>query len=252
MTLEKLKYYFLFIAIFLVMVNFSACNDSLNECLNGQGRTITKRQGLYDFNNIKVKDNISLTLVNGSVNELEISAGENLIPELGIDIIDNTLVLSNQSTCPMFKDPWKNIEMKISVKDIDTIFVESYGVLRSIEPFVDEVLTIRISDSPATVDMNIDCEFLRLENLSGTGNVNISGTTDLIECFHSGYGKVDLTKLVSRYSYINMQSSNDSYVRGGDVFMFAVLSSIGNVYYYNDPDKIEITTQSSGRLIKLQ
>lgn len=252
MTLEKLKYYFLCIAIFLVMINFSACNDSLNECLNGQGRTITKRQGLYDFNNIRVKDNISLTLANGSINELEITAGENLIPELGINIINNTLVLSNQSTCPMFNDPWKNIRMKITVKDIDTIFVEGYGALKSIEPFAVDALTIRISDSPAVVNMNLDCDFVRLENLSGTGNVNLSGTTDVIECFHSGYGKVDLTKLVSHYSYINMQSSNDSYVRGGEVFFYAVISSIGNVYYYNDPDRIEITTQSSGRLIKLQ
>ncbi len=252
MILEKLKYYLIIIVALMFVTNFSACHDSLNECLNGPGKTITKRQGLYDFKNIRVKDNISLTLVNGSVNELEISAGENLIPELGIDIIKNTLVLSNKSTCPLLNDPWKTIEMKISVKDIDTIFIESYGMLKSIEPFKDEALTIRISNSPAIIDMNIDCEFVRLENFSGTATVNLSGTSNEIECFHSAYGKVDFTKLVSNYCYINMQSSNDSYVRGGEVYFYAVLSSIGNVYYYNDPDRIEITTQSSGRLIKLQ
>lgn len=152
----------------------------------------------------------------------------------------------------MLNDPWQNIEMKISVKDIDTIFIESHGMVKSIQPFEDEALTIRISDSPAFVDMNIDCDFVRLENLSGTGDVNLSGTANVLECFHSAYGRVDLTKLVSHYSYINMQSSNDSYVRGGEIYFYAVLSSIGNVYYYNDPDRIEITTQSSGKLIKLQ
>lgn len=233
-------------------VVITGCHDALNECLNGPGVIKTQRIGLYEFGNVKVKNNISLTIVNGEQFEMAVTAGKNVIPGLGIEILDNTLVLSNNSTCPMLKDPWTKIEILLTVPSIDTIFFEGSGALRSNEVYSDQALTIRISDSPATVDLGLDCDFVRLENLSGTADVKLSGTANVVECFHSAYGRVDLTKLVSDYMYINMQSSNDSYIRGGEIYFFAVLSSIGNVYYYNDPGIIELNTLSSGKLIRLE
>ncbi|MCF8364754.1 MAG: DUF2807 domain-containing protein [Bacteroidales bacterium] len=236
----------------LVIWIFTGCRDSFNECLNGAGSTVTQRIGLYEFENLRVKNNLSLTLRNGENYEMAVTAGENIIPGLGIEIEGNTLVLSNNTTCPMLKDPWTKVEILLTVPHLDTIFLESHGQLLSFGTYSDKSLTIRISDSPATVDLWLECDFLRLENLSGTANIKLAGTAEVVECFHSGYGWVDLTKLVSKSMYINMQSSNDSYVRGGEIYFFAVLGSIGNVYYYNDPGIIELTTSGSGKLIKLK
>lgn len=247
----KLKYQTLFLTILIIIIFSTGCHDSFNECLNGPGKTTTLRMGLYNFGNLKITDNINLTLQNGDNYEIEITAGENIIPMLGININNNTLILSNNSTCPMLKDPWKKIEITLTVPTIDTIFVENHGALSSTSPFIEEDLYLNIYDTPANINLNVACEFLKIENLSGTAQVKISGETKAVECFHSGYGPIDLTQLTSKYMYINMQSSNDSYIRASEVYFYAALNGIGDVYYYNNPQKLDLTTGNTGKLIQL-
>lgn len=237
---------------FVMVLVSTGCRDAFNECLSGPGKTITHRMGLYDFGNVRVRNNISLTIENGAKNELQITGGEHIIPMLGIEITGNTLVLSNKSTCPMLKDPWKNIEMKLTLPHLDTLFVESHGDIKCQGVFSQERLVVRISDCPANIDLNLECSRLRVESMSGTANVNIRGTAEIVNFYHAGYGRADLTKLISDYMYMNMQSSNDSFIRGGELYFYAVIGTIGNVYYYNDPEIIELIVQSTGQLIRLQ
>lgn len=233
-----------------MLLLFSGCRDAFNECLSGPGKLKTKRMGLYSFRNLRIKDNINLTLISGDNYELEITAGENIIPMLGIEIINNTLSLSNRSTCPLLKNPWKGIEMKLTVPRLDTLFVASYGQVKSTIPFIDDYLLISISDSPAEIDLQVDCNFLRVENLSGTAAIKISGNAKNVECYHVGFGKIDFIDLYSKIMSINMQSTNDSHLRGGDNYFYAALSNIGNVYYYNDPLTIDLIRYDSGGLIR--
>jgi hypothetical protein len=243
--------FLLFLGFVIILVS-TGCRDAFNECLSGPGKTTTHRMGLYDFGNVRVRNNISLTIENGVKNELQITGGEHIIPMLGIEIIGNTLILSNKSTCPMLKDPWENIEMKLTLSHLDTLFVESYGDIKCQGEFSQDSLVLRISDSPANVDVNFDCSRLHVESLSGTATVKIRGRAKVVNFYHAGYGRADLTKLISDYMYMNMQSSNDSFIRGGEIYFYAVIGTIGNVYYCNDPEIIDLTLQSTGQLIRLQ
>ena len=243
------------VCLYLVIITLAsiapACRDSFNECLSGPGETISQRIGLYPFRNVKVRDNIGLTLVNGPVCEMEVTAGKNIIPMLGIEIINGTLNLRNNSTCPLLKDPWKTIEVKLTVPDLDTIFIENHGEINSNLPFETDDLVVRISESPSNINLEVKTGYLRVENLTGTGDIAVSGFAEIADCYHAGYGTIDFRHLVCDEVNINTASVNHSYIRAGDDYLFAVVSGEGNIYYHNDPRRLDLKLEGPGRLIRV-
>lgn len=229
----------------------SGCRDSLNKCLSGKGAIVSKRISLYDFQNVRVRDNISLEIINGDHFELEVTAGENLVEELGLQITENTLNIRNSSTCPILKDPWDPIEVRLSVPDLDTLFIENQSDIANTSPFETDDLVIIISESPSNINMEVACEYIRIENLTGTGNIKISGETQVADCYHAAYGTIDLRYLKCTEAIINSISSNHCYVRAGSEYLFAVVGGSGNIYYQYDPDRLDLKQEGSGRLIKI-
>lgn len=234
----------------MLLLFLAGCHDTFNECLNGKGATVTTRIGLYPFGNVSVCDNLELTLTQGSDYMVQITAGENIIPMLGINIKNNTLVLSNESSCPMLKDPWKPIKVVVTAPQFDTLTVKSHVGVFTLLPIRQNEFLIRVRESAAKVQMEVDCQKLSIENIGGTADVTISGRSYRTNCLHAGFGRLDLTQLHSVYMNLGAQSRNDCRVRGGDDYFFVTLRSIGNVYYTNDPQHIELFLESSGQLIK--
>jgi len=240
----------LFITTMIFLLT-AGCNDGINECFSGSGKIITKRIGLYEFRNVVVEDNIGLVLKNGVVCGLEITGGEYILPMLDVSIKANTLYLGNGSTCPMFKKPWDEILIILTAPFLDTLVVKSHGSLKSSGTFRSDSFVMIVKESPADVDINIDCTSFQLQYLSGTGNISITGTLERGTVFHSGYGLLDLTGLITRFLNLNTRSSNHSFVRGGEQYMFVVTGGDGNVYYVNDPLKIEWQKEGRGELIRI-
>lgn len=236
--------------IMLLLLFFAGCHDTFNECLNGKGAIVTQRVGLYPFGNVEVYDNLEVTLVQGSEYMMQVTAGENIIPMLRINNKNNTLVLSNESSCPMLKDPWAPIKVIITAPQFDTLTVKSHADIHTLLPIRQENFLIRVSESAATVQVEVDCEKLVIENIDGTADVTIRGRAYRTNCYHAGFGRLDLTSLNSVYLNLGAQSRNDCRVRGGDDYFFAILRDIGNVYYTNDPQHIEVFIESSGQLIQ--
>lgn len=247
--MRKLPY--IVVSTFVMLLLFLAgCHDTFNECLSGKGATVTERVGLYPFGNVTVYDNLELTLTQDSEYMVQITAGENIIPMLGINIKNNTLVLRNESSCPMLKDPWKPIKVVVTAPQVDTLTIKSHVGVFTLLPIRQDAFLIRVNESAAKVQMEVDCQKLFIENISGTADIAISGRAYRSHCLHAGFGRLDLTQLHSVYMNLGAQSRNDCRVRGGDDYFFVTLRDIGNVYYTNDPQHIELFLESSGQLIK--
>jgi hypothetical protein len=229
----------------------AGCNDGLNECFSGPGQITTKRIGLYEFRNLKVNDNIDLVLENGSDFSAVVTGGENVIPMLEFSIVSNTLHISNNSTCPMFKKPWDNINVLLTVPTLDTLMINSYGSVSCDRPFTSTAMVIIYRESTGNVDINVSCETLRLNYLSGTGDITIRGTAERGFVFHTGFGVVDFTGLTTQFLNLNLQSLNHTYVQGGEQYFFVVTSGPGNVYYSNNPGVIDWYREGTGELIKI-
>jgi hypothetical protein len=235
----------------MVLLLTAGCRDAFNECLSGKGKIKTQRIGLYPFQNVKVRDNISLELLNGPYFEMEVTAGEHVIEGLGVEITNGTLNLRNNSTCPILKDPWDAIIIKLTTPDLDTLFIENHGEIKSIMAFKTDDLVLRISESPSRIKLEVESKFIRVENLTGTGDIAISGYSQTADCYHAGFGTIDFRSLICKEIYINTVSANHCYVRAGEEYLFAVVAGKGNIYYHSDPARLVLQQEGSGRLIKV-
>lgn len=240
-----------FSILLMLLVLLAGCNDGLNECFSGPGQPATRRIGLYEFRNVKVNDNIDLILENGAEFSIVITGGERVIPMLDVSIETSTLHISNYSTCPMFKKPWNTLTVLLTVPTLDTLIIHSYGSVTCDRPFSAEDLVIFYRESPGKVDINVSCETLQLNYLSGTGDIVIRGTAERGFVFHTGFGVIDFTSLTTQFLNLNLRSLNHTYVQGGELYFFVVTGGAGNAYYTNNPGVVEWYKEGTGELIKL-
>ena len=238
------------VGILSVVIN-SCTKDKFNECWSGSGTPSSEQRGLYSFRNVAVYDNIDLHIVQGEGYDVKIEAGENIIPMITTRIGLDKLVIRNESTCPMFKDPWKGVAVTLTVPKFDTLEIYSHGKVTCADSLRMENVKVYISENTGKVDLSFSVFRLNVSYNSGTSHVFIRGKAHTGIFYTSAYGPMDCTAFYPIFMIINSNSTNDCYISSGEKLLDAKITGIGNIYYRGEPLKIIEDYHSSGRLIKL-
>ena len=229
----------------------SCSKDKLNECLNGRGPTTEDNRGLYPFGNISVHDNISLKIIQGSYYKAVIRTGENVIPSIATRIENNTLIIRNESVCPMFTDPWDNVEVEIYMPDIDTIYIQTSGDVTMDTAFKTEFALVKIKESSGNINLSFDVFRLNVHYLSGTANVCVNGTGRDGVFYCAAYGVLDTRGFNTKRTSINSNSTNNCFVSSGILTLDVKITNMGDVYYINQPVNLIEIIEGTGKLIRL-
>lgn len=247
----SIQKYPVIIFIFLGVFCFSACHDAFNECLSGSGDPTVEKRKMYPFRDLEVHDNLELKIVQSDEYAVIISAGNKIIPMINTRITYHRLLISNESTCPLLKDPWKPVKIEVRMPDLDSLFIKSQGEVRIPQAFDTENLYVRISESAAQISLNLDVWKFRIQNEIGTADVKVSGTCRDGFVYNNGYGVVDCLEVSSVFMIVNSNSTNQTYVRAGEKLLDAKITFTGNIYYQGTPDTIIRSILGSGQLLRL-
>jgi hypothetical protein len=240
------------VIILIAALSLVSCEgDLLNECLSGRGNPFTEKRGLYRFGNIAVYDNINLTIRQGDDYTITINTGRKLIPMITGMISNNTLEIRNESPCALLKDPWKKVDVLVTMPVLDSLFVRSRGDVNSKGAIEGKNVFIEISENPGEISLHLNTGFFRVDFLKGTANIKLSGYSDTVFIYHNAAGAVNGLDITSEVSIVNSNSVNDVYIRSGKKLLDVKIGDIGNVYYRNDPEKTILTTSDRGRLLRL-
>jgi len=236
----------------LVLLVFNSCEgDVFNDCLSGRGSPATERRGLYPFKNVAIYDNINLDIEQGEKYEIYITSGDKLNRMIGTLIENNTLKISNESQCNLLKDPWKPVFIRLIVPAIDTLFVHNHGEINTLGAYTARKFSIIVSACPAIVKVELNTSIFKLEYGDGSADIHLSGYSRDAYIYNGGYGKVDALEFSTKYLVVNSRSSNNTWVRGGDLLLDVKIESLGDVYYTNRPVKIITYLYGTGKLIPM-
>lgn len=254
MTIKKQHIFIkILVGVILTQLLFYSCEgDVFNDCLSGRGRPATERRGLYPFKNVAVYDNISLEIDQGEVFEIYITGGDKLNRMISTLIDNNTLKISNDSPCSLLKDPWQEVKVRLILPSIDTLFVHNHGEITTIGSLTQKKFFLVVSECAAMVNLDLNTSIFKLENGNGSSDINLKGFSRDAYLYHGGYGKVDAVGLLTKYLVVNSRSSNNTFVRGGDLLLDVKIESLGDVYYTNRPEKIITYLYGPGRLIPME
>ncbi len=235
-----------------LILGFASCNkNSLKDCLDGRGKTSSESRGLYSFDNISVHDNISLKIIQGPHHTAVITTGENVIPFITTSIEDNILFIRNESVCTMFTDPWDNVDVEVSMPDIDTIFIQTAGDVVMDSAFHTEFASVKIEESSGDINLTFDVLKLNVHYLSGTANVWVNGTGRDGAFYCAAYGVLDTRGFISNYTAINSNSTNNCFVTSGVITLDVKITNMGDIYYIDQPLNLIEVIEGPGKLIRL-
>lgn len=244
--LVKLKAYIVLCALYFVLF-FSSCNkESRWDCIKRTGKTSTELRMLSPFTKIIVEDNVNVLITQGSTQQVNVEAGNNLIPLIKTEVVNEELRIQNNNRCNWARS-YRNgtIQVHITMPTLKCISHDGSGQIKSNDTITGDTLTIRARQS-GDVELTINTQIV-FTQVHNTSDVTLHGKSILHGNFHVGAGFLHCENLQTDITWSHSKASGDEYLNAKNS-LAATLDWIGNIYYSGNPS-INITGTGEGKLI---
>ncbi len=219
------------------------------------GDVVTKIRRLPSFHTLYINDNIDVILVKSDISKIEITTGENLIPNIISDVIGDALYIRNENICNWMRSYDIPLEARIYYSgNINKIMYESVGNLRT-EGYLENdsisYFELDIETGAGDIDLKLNCDSVIIDIHEGTNDINLEGFSDYTYIYQHGYGLIDATNLPSSKMFVNSYTSNNIYVNCTEE-LDARIFDMGNIYYKGQPEiNSYISPDALGRIISI-
>lgn len=202
------------------------------------GKTITERRSLSEFDTLYVNNNIDITLVKSDSNYIVITTGENLMKNIVSDVNMRALTVRNDNNLNWIRSYDHPLRAEIHYNT--NICLIKYN---SVSPLVSEGclnkdtisrFELDIVDGSGDIDIEIYCDSLFLTTEHGTNKTTVRGKSIYTHILHDFFGPVHTENLVTEQAEIHNRSSNDIYVNCTGKLR-ANIYDLGNIYYVGSP-----------------
>jgi len=205
--------------ILVVAFSLTAC-DEFGSGVRGSGTVVTESREVSGFNEIVLNGSGDVVVTVDGTESLTIEAEDNIMPLLTTEISNGRLELGAESSI----SPTEGITYTISAAAMNGVTVSGSG----------EVTVSGIDEESFEV------------KISGSGNVEPSGTTGDLAVTVSGSGNYRGEALVAASGEVKVSGSGNALVKVTDV-LDVTISGSGNVDYIGDPD-VSSSVSGSGNV----
>jgi len=207
--------------------------------VRGSGNMETQVRPISGFNAIELSGIGMVMIEQGTIETLEITAEDNLIDYLVSDVQGKRLQLGVEEFISL--QPSQDITYHVTVKDIASIKTSGFGKIVVKNGLESDHLQLEISGSGNMDLSDLSVRTLSL-NISGLGDVTVSGNAMEQNIEISGAGNYHAADLFSRNAVVRISGSGNAQVWAADE-LEVELSGLGGLEYFGDPI---LTTEISG------
>jgi hypothetical protein len=232
-----------------------ACDsENAGDCFQKSGSIIQQDIVVDSFDKILVNRDIELILKEDDNQKVTIETGENLLNDVVAEVIDGTLILTDNNTCNYVRDygvtkVYVNAPNIAEIRSSTQYDVSSDGVLTYPN------LNILSEDFGAAGSFNVGDFRLQIDNTSLNvvfNNISIcyvSGQTENLNViFASGTSRFEGRNLIAQKVAFSNRSSNDMIVNPQQELSGQILG-IGDVISTNTPPIVNVEVLYRGQLI---
>ncbi|MEM0542855.1 head GIN domain-containing protein [Flavobacterium sp. j3] len=240
-------------SIIISIILFVSCSKP-SDCIESTGASITKDFEVASFNAIYVHKGIEMQIRQGNEFKVQVTTGENLIDDISVEVINNELILRDNTTCNWvrefgqtkifvttptveFLEIHSRTERKISSNGILT-----YPILR--------LIAMDLEEGAGTNDFFIEVNNSQtvIEN-NNVSRFYISGlTNELLANFYDGNGRLLGENLQAKNIKVFHRGSNDMIVKPTESITGKMVST-GNIILKNVPPVVDVEELYQGRVI---
>lgn len=236
----------LFLPIMVVVLFIStSCILDLN-AISGTGSIVTENRNASNFTSIELQTAADVEIVKGTSFNVRVSDYENIIQYLTVEVVDNKLIVKKK---PLTVKLW-NSKAKVMVTLPDPLYsvkLTGSGNMRVRSAFND--LGSLLLSGSGNIELKKDCQLKKLEaRISGSGNINATGTVEDLYVKISGSGNISFEKLRAKTGNCTISGSGNMYVFIENR-LDAYLSGSGDIVYSGSP-LVNSHLSGSGRVFK--
>jgi len=253
---------FLVMAMIIVMFLSPSCNDG-NGCIDGSGGTVLVELDLAPFHSILTESSFEVRIEQGPEQSVVVEGKQNIISDITTEVSDGIWLISLTGDCYNDLDIVINIIIPtlklIESTGADRVILNSFDSLDQVQILVSgsgrffqsgvldisDQLTIQSTGS-GEMTANFNSALLNVL-VSGSGNVNLSGTTDAQTISMTGSGSYFAFDMTSNSCIIDNSGAGNAEVSVENE-LDVKISGSGNVSYKGDPS-ITSSLTGSGKLI---
>ena len=248
-------------SLLLLGLVFTSCQEKKVFCISGEGEREAYTLEVSEFNGIDLQIQADVTLSQGPVQEVIVTAAPNIVENIEVRVADGIWEIDYDDCVKRSED----VTIDITLPDLTFAQISGSGSITGLTAFTDlNDLELNICGS-GNMDMEADCNEL-LTKITGSGDMDLDMDCSSIESKITGSGNLDFSGTSPSHSIEITGSGNlrgfdlptdDTNIRisgSGDCEVMAnnnldvKISGSGDVYYKGTPG-INVDISGSGKLI---
>lgn len=238
------------INILLFILVFASCEKKSSKCFTSKGKIIEENRILTEFNTILVNDIFNVILVQDTVYKVILEGGENLLPAVTTDVINDTLLIDNTIKCNWLRD-YDKINLFVHFENLEYLVTSAPVKVMSYDTVKCNSLEYYAIGEIGEADLILNCSYFRFDDSFNTlGHFKFRGKTDYSRFFINYGSSLYAKNLISEKTDILYHTIGDMYIHVSGHLRAWIWGS-GTVYYTGNPGLVEVIEKSStGHLVK--
>jgi hypothetical protein len=211
--------------------------------VRGDGPLVDETRNLEDFDRVHVSIPGKVKLVIDTVFKVDIQIEESLAPYLETEVRNGRLdIYFSRNTRDV-----DDLEVTVHMPALEEISLSGSGDIDANDTLEGQKLRLDVSGS-GSIDLNAALFNEIHTNVSGSGDIDVSGLADHLEAHVSGSGKVDALDCPVKTAEVHISGSGQVYCRVSDELK-ARISGSGTVWYEGSP-QLDVSVSGSGKVVK--
>jgi hypothetical protein len=235
--------------IFIVVVGillFSSCKkENRCDCIKRTGSVITEIRSIKGFDKIYVEDNLKVFLIQDSVFEVKVEAGENIVPLIRAEVKEGTLFIKNDNRCNWMRSYDKPLNVYVKMPVIKYITSDGTGDIISLNTITTDKFDVQTKNS-GNIELTVNNTQV-VSHMHGSGDLTLKGVTGEHACDIGGTSFLRCQNLETNYTWIHTFTTGLCYVKASDL-LICKIDYIGDVYCYGSPTTIDKQQHGAGQL----
>jgi hypothetical protein len=189
------------------LITISSVTSCKKDCFpsNGKGPAVTVIYSVPAFHSVRLAIDGNVHLTQGNVQKLEISAQQNILDKLSLEVVNGKLVIGFDNNCGSIN--YQTLEIYITIPEVKEIGISGSGNIVTSNTIQSNNLSFDISGS-GNVTAAVQTTSVS-SNISGSGNINMSGIASIVKFTVSGSGNLRGYQLETLDADITVSGSGD-------------------------------------------
>ena len=242
------KYVRTYVLILIALVFTTCKKDHLLDCMTSTGKVITEHRKPGSFTKLNVKDNVDVIYHYDTICKLTVTAGQNLIDGIITELEGNTVYIRNENKCNWVRSFKNTYTIDVYAPEIENVQMFGSGDFTTADTLRTADFFLESWNASGSAMVFLYCDQSHLINNIGRMDITAKGKTRVSFIYINDTGVLNAQELKSDYCYIRSSTTGKCSV-AANIALGVEIRSVGNVYYFGNPQQIDQDITGSGNLI---